>query len=55
MTMKRRFLHTLLLFVITLAVSANPIGPTQAIKIALPYLKVDVTSTVDEDKAATNA
>ena len=41
--MKRRFLHTLLLFVITLAVSANPIGPTQAIKIALPYLKVDVT------------
>ena len=46
--MKKRLLHSLLFFVIALAVSADPIGPTQAIKIASPYLKVDVT--VDQIK-----
>ena len=41
--MKKRLLHTLLLFCVTLTVVADPIGPTQALKIAASYLKVDAT------------
>lgn len=41
--MRKRFLHAFLLLYVTLTVSADPIGPTQALKIASPYLKAETT------------
>ena len=41
--MKKRILHTFLLLCIAVTVSADPIGPTQALKIAAPYLKMEAT------------
>ena len=41
--MKKRILQTLLLISIVFTASADPIGPTQALKIASAYLKSDVT------------
>ena len=41
--MKNRILHLLLFLGIVYTASADPIGPTQALKIASPFLKVDAT------------
>ena len=41
--MKKRILHSLLLLCIVFTASADPIGPTQAIKIASAFLRGDVT------------
>ena len=41
--MKKRILQSLLLISIVFTASADPIGPTQALKIASAYLKSDVT------------
>lgn len=41
--MKKRILHTFLLLCIAVTVSADPIGPTQALRIAAPYLKMEAT------------
>ena len=41
--MKKRILHAFLLLSIVFTASADPIGPTQALKIASAYLHVDAT------------